>query len=88
LRLCEVVVDDGAVDTGRHCRAQEPEYVLDDEPAVYTVREVARLLSLSLSTTYELLRAGEIPATRLGHRWIIPRSRFHAWLDTCTEGAS
>ncbi len=71
----------------QRANAEEPEYMLANEPAVYTVREVARLLSLSLSTTYELLRAGEIPGTRLGHRWIIPRTRFHAWLDACTEGA-
>ena len=62
-----------------------PEYELDDDRAVYTLRHVAWLLSLSLGTTYELLRAGEIPATRLGNRWIIPRSRFHTWLDSCTE---
>jgi|GEM_PF-5644787 excisionase family DNA binding protein len=66
----------------------EAEYVIEGDRAVYTVRQVAWLLSLSLGTTYELLRAGEIPATRLGSRWIIPRERFHAWLDSCTEGAS
>ncbi|MGH3367923.1 MAG: helix-turn-helix domain-containing protein [Nocardioidaceae bacterium] len=61
----------------------EREYVLDDR-AVYTVRQVAWLLAMSLGTTYDLLRSGEIPATRLGTRWIIPRARFHAWLDSCT----
>ena len=82
------VIDLDAWLGSQQTKVEVPEYVLDDEPAVYTVREVARLLSLSLSTTYELLRAGEIPATRLGHRWIIPRTRFHAWLDTCTERGS
>jgi len=66
----------------------EAEYVIEDDRAVYTVRQVAWLLSLSRGTTYELLRAGDIPATRLGNRWIIPRERFHTWLDSCTEGAS
>jgi len=64
---------------------EDPEYELDDARAVYTVRQVAWLLSLSPGTTYELLRAGQIPATQLGSRWIIPRSRFHAWLDSCIE---
>lgn len=49
--------------------------------AVYTVPEVARLLSLSLGSTYALLREGEIPARKLGGRWVIPKKRFHAWLD-------
>ena len=52
--------------------------------AVYTVREVAHLLSLSLGATYGLVRSGEIPARRLGSRWVIPRNRFEQWLDECT----
>lgn len=62
-----------------------PEVVPDEGRAVYTVREVARLLSLSLGGTYELVRSGVIPALRVGGRWIIPKQRFHAWLDSCTE---
>jgi excisionase family DNA binding protein len=57
------------------------------ERAVYTVKEVAYLLSLSLGNTYELLRNGTIPAERLGRRWVIPRARFHAWLDGLTVDA-
>lgn len=55
------------------------------EPVTYTVREVAKLLGISLGSTYALVRDGTIPATRLGGRWIIPRTRFHAWLDGVTE---
>lgn len=49
--------------------------------AVYTVREVADLLGLSLGSTYTLLRLGEIPAKQLGSRWVIPKQAFHTWLD-------
>ncbi|MGC4862146.1 helix-turn-helix domain-containing protein [Micromonospora sp. DT41] len=49
--------------------------------AVYTVKEVAVMLSLSVSSAYALVRSGQIPAERLGRRWVVPRSRFHAWLD-------
>ncbi|MEU8427530.1 helix-turn-helix domain-containing protein [Micromonospora sp. NPDC048887] len=55
------------------------------EPVTYTVREVAKLLGISLGSTYALVRDGTIPATRLGGRWLIPRARFHAWLDGVTE---
>lgn len=51
--------------------------------AVYTVKEVAHLLSLSLGSTYALVRQGEIPALKMGGRWIVPKKRFHAWLDSC-----
>lgn len=62
-------------------------HVLDVIPpskdrAVYTVAEVARLLSLSLGVTYTLIREGEIPARRMGSRWVIPKQRFHAWLNS------
>jgi excisionase family DNA binding protein len=55
----------------------------DDAPgrAAYTVREVAALLGLSPGTTYALVRAGAIPARRMGGRWIVPKRRFHRWLD-------
>ena len=47
----------------------------------YTVPEVATLLGISRATTYVLLKSGEIPARRVGSRWIIARCRFNAWLD-------
>ncbi len=56
--------------------------------AVYTVKEVAAMLSLSVSSAYTLVRAGQIPAERLGRRWVVPRSRFHAWLDGAAGGLS
>lgn len=49
--------------------------------ATYTVKEVAGLLGISLGATYQAIRAGEIPAKRIGGRWIVPVHRFHAWLD-------
>lgn len=56
--------------------------------AVYTVAEVAEMLSLSLGSTYTLIRAGEIPAKKMGARWVIPKRRFHAWLDDLPVAAS
>jgi excisionase family DNA binding protein len=45
------------------------------------VEEVAALLGIARGVAYESVRSGEIPATRVGRRWLIPRRRFHAWLD-------
>ena len=52
---------------------------------VYTVPEVAEALGISRGSAYARVRAGEIPAIRLGGRWVIPMHRFHTWLDS-TEG--
>jgi excisionase family DNA binding protein len=65
-------------------RAQEPDPALSKR-AVYTVVEVAKLLSLSRGSAYALVRDGTIPALRLGGRWVVPRGRFHAWLDSLVE---
>ncbi|GAA2579654.1 hypothetical protein GCM10010435_66120 [Winogradskya consettensis] len=56
-------------------------------PAVYTVKQVAALLQLNLGGTYALIRAGDIPAKKLGARWVIPIHRFHAWLDAQADPA-
>jgi excisionase family DNA binding protein len=56
--------------------------------AVYTVAEVAKLLSLSLGSTYALARTGDIPAKKMGGRWVVPKRRFHAWLDDLPEASA
>jgi excisionase family DNA binding protein len=67
---------------------EESAYAIEDDRAAYRVEEIARLLGLSRGGTYELVREGVIPAVRLERCWVIPKARFHAWLDGCTEGAS
>jgi excisionase family DNA binding protein len=52
------------------------------ESLVYSVAEVAALLNLALGSTYALLRSGDIPARKLGSRWVIPKQPFHEWLDS------
>jgi excisionase family DNA binding protein len=51
------------------------------EPLTYSVDEVAALLRIARGVAYECVRNGSIPATRVGRRWLVPRKRFHAWLD-------
>jgi excisionase family DNA binding protein len=55
--------------------------LIDAGRETYTVAEVSEMLSLALRTTYSLVRAGEIPALKMGARWVVPKRRFHAWLD-------
>jgi len=54
---------------------------IDTKRLTYTVDEVAYLLNLSRGIAYQHVRDGVIPAERVGRRWLIPRKRFHAWLD-------
>ena len=55
------------------------------ETLTYTVDQVAALLGIARGVAYDSVRNGEIPATRIGRRWLVPRKRFHAWLDGETE---
>jgi excisionase family DNA binding protein len=54
---------------------------------IYTVRQAASRLGISAGLAYELIRAGEIPAKRLGRRWVVPRELFHTWLNEMPKGA-
>lgn len=56
---------------------------ITDSAAVYSVADVSRLLALSRGMTYAMVRNGEIPAKKIGDRWIIPKTRFHQWLSAC-----
>lgn len=47
----------------------------------YNVDEVAVLLQISRGVAYQQVREGNIPAVRMGRRWVVPQARFHAWLN-------
>jgi excisionase family DNA binding protein len=48
---------------------------------VYSVKEAAQLLGLSLTGCYNCIAAGEIPAVRIGKRVVIPKARLEALLQ-------
>jgi excisionase family DNA binding protein len=52
------------------------------EPMTYTVEEVAALMRIARNSAYEGVRSGEIPSIRVGRRYLIPRERFHTWLNS------
>ena len=42
---------------------------------------VAKVLGVSISSAYELLKEKDFPAMRVGNRWIIPKEYFIAWVE-------
>jgi len=52
-----------------------------------TVEEVASLLGLGRTATYEAARRGEIPSRRLGRRVIVPVPALLDWLGVSTPVA-
>ena len=61
--------------------------ILLQQEGPFGVTEAAERIGVARSTAYELVRAGTIPARRLGGRWVISRARFHAWLDADNTSA-
>ena len=62
---------------------------LDDIDARLTlsVEEVASLLGLGRTATYEAARRGEIPSRRLGRRVIVPVPALLEWLGVSAPAA-
>jgi excisionase family DNA binding protein len=48
-----------------------------------TIEEIASRLSIGRLAVYALLDRGEIPAIRLGRRWIVTRHAYEEWERTC-----
>jgi excisionase family DNA binding protein len=49
------------------------------EPTV-SVERAGQLLGISRGSAYEGVRSGEIPAIRLGHRWVVPTASLRRLL--------
>lgn len=55
---------------------------LDHIPAVLTIKDVQRLLRISLNTAYGLVHSGELRAKTVGRQLRISRSEFIRYLNT------
>lgn len=51
------------------------------ERRTYNVAEAARVLGISVPKVYDLCHSRDFPAIFLGKRIIIPKDRFHEWID-------
>ncbi|MCA1672969.1 MAG: helix-turn-helix domain-containing protein [Actinobacteria bacterium] len=43
------------------------------------------MLGIARGKAYKHVRSGEIPSIRMGRRLLVPRARFHTWLDGQTQ---
>ncbi|MGH8908854.1 MAG: helix-turn-helix domain-containing protein [Egibacteraceae bacterium] len=49
---------------------------LRDLPAALTVEQTARILGIGRNQAYEAVAAGNLPAIRIGRRWVVPTPRL------------
>ena len=52
------------------------------EETFLTTEEVLEYLQVNLRTVYRLIKAGRIPAVRVGRQWRFRKADIDAWLDT------
>jgi excisionase family DNA binding protein len=55
---------------------------------VLSTSEVAELLGIPRSTVHELARRGELPARRVGRRWVFLRDRLAAAITPLDDPAA
>jgi excisionase family DNA binding protein len=53
----------------------------ETRPAFLTTDEVLDYLKVTSRTIYRLIRAGDLPAVRIGRQWRFRQSDLDAWLD-------
>jgi excisionase family DNA binding protein len=53
---------------------------MSDESVVMTAEEVADFLGLGRNQVYEAAARGELPARRVGRRWLFLRDALVSWL--------
>ena len=48
-----------------------------------SIREIAARLSIGRLTVYGMLESGTIPGIRVGRLWLVTRTSYIQWEDTC-----
>ena len=57
------------------------------EETFLTTEEVLAYLQVNLRTVYRLIKAGKIPAVRVGRQWRFRKRDIDAWLDSQRRSA-
>ena len=57
----------------------------EELPLFLNAETLAKLLGVSVSTTYELMHEKDFPAIRIGSRLVVPKEKLQAWINAKTE---
>ncbi len=58
----------------------------DDLPLFLNAELVAKVLGVSPSSGYELMREEGFPTLRIGSRMVVPKEKFIQWVEEHTKG--
>lgn len=54
---------------------------IEDMPIMLAITQVASVLSISRTSTYELAHCKNFPAILIGSRIVVPRDRLIGWIN-------
>ena len=54
----------------------------DELPLFLNADTVAKVLGISISSTYELMHKKDFPSLKVGNRLIVPKENFKHWVET------
>ena len=57
----------------------------EELPLFLNAKTLAKLLSVSVSSTYELMHEKDFPAIRIGSRLVVPKEKLQLWIDVKTK---
>ena len=60
----------------------------DDLPLFLNVEQVAKVLGIAPSSSYELMHEDGFPTLRIGNRMVVPKEKFIAWVEEHTAGGN
>ena len=58
----------------------------DELPLFLNAEMVAKVLGISISSTYELMHEASFPTLRVGSRIVVPKGKFIEWVMRGTKG--
>ena len=58
----------------------------EELPLFLNAEMVAKVLGISISSTYELMHEASFPTLRVGSRIVVPKGKFIEWVRHGTKG--
>lgn len=56
----------------------------DDLPLFLNAETIAKLLGISISSSYELMHEKDFPSLKIGSRRLVSKEKFSEWIDKMT----
>ncbi len=57
----------------------------EELPLFLNAETLAKVLGVSVSSSYELVHEKDFPAIRIGSRLVVPKNKLQVWIDTKTR---